>query len=200
MTLLDRVVDVYAQLLPLLADGGAEWVQFDEPILVTDVPPSTLAAAEHAYERLCGLSDRPKLLVATYFDVLGDALGVLRRTPIDGLALDFTGPAAGNLDLLARAGGLPGRRLIAGVVDGRNVWLNDLEQSSCPPSAPCSGWLARSWLLRPARCCTYHCTWRKKTGSIHRCAVGWPSPSRSWQRPWFSAAASLAAPRRSRAS
>ncbi len=129
MTLLDRVVDVYAQLLPLLADGGATWVQFDEPILVTDVPPSTLAATEHAYERLCGLSDRPKLLVATYFDVLGDALGVLRRTPIDGLALDFTGPAAGNLDLLARAGGLPGRRLIAGVVDGRNVWLNDLEQS-----------------------------------------------------------------------
>ncbi|HET9901601.1 MAG TPA: 5-methyltetrahydropteroyltriglutamate--homocysteine S-methyltransferase [Actinomycetes bacterium] len=129
MTLLDRVVDLYAQLLPLLSDGGAEWVQFDEPILVTDVPSSTMAAAEHAYARLCGLSDRPNLLVATYFDVLGDALDVLRRTPIDGLALDFTGPAAGNLDLLARAGGLPGRRLIAGVVDGRNVWLNDLEQS-----------------------------------------------------------------------
>ena len=87
MTLLDRVVDVYAQLLPLLADGGAEWVQFDEPILVTDVPPSTLAAAEHAYERLCGLSDRPKLLVATYFDVLGDALGCCDVLPSMGLPL-----------------------------------------------------------------------------------------------------------------
>ena len=129
LNLLDRVVDVYADLLPQLAAAGAEWVQLDEPILVTDLPPATLAAAARAYERLAAVAGRPKLLVATYFDVLGDALPVLRSAPVDGIAVDLTGPAAANLQLIAAAGGLPGKRLVAGVIDGRNVWADDLERS-----------------------------------------------------------------------
>ncbi|MDQ0718602.1 5-methyltetrahydropteroyltriglutamate--homocysteine S-methyltransferase [Streptomyces luteogriseus] len=75
------------------------------------------------------VSDRPKLLVASYFDQLGDALPVLAKAPVEGLALDFTESAAANLDALAAVGGLPGKRLIAGVVNGRNIWVNDLEKS-----------------------------------------------------------------------
>ncbi len=48
---------------------------------------------------------------------------------MEGLALDFTEAAAANLDDLAAAGGLPGKRLVAGVVNGRNVWVNDLTKS-----------------------------------------------------------------------
>ena len=129
LELLDRAVDAYAELLPQLAAAGVEWVQLDEPILVTDLPPATLAAVARAYERLGGVAGRPKLLVATYFDVLGDALPVLRSAPVDGIAVDLTGPAAGNLELIAAAGGLPGKRLVAGVVDGRNVWAADLERA-----------------------------------------------------------------------
>jgi len=129
LTLLDPVVDAYAELLSRLAAAGAEWVQLDEPMLVTDVPPDTLIAATGVYARLGALTDRPKLLVATYFGELGDALRVLRNSPVDGLAIDFTGPAAGNLDALAAVAGLPGKRLVAGVVDGRNIWANDLERS-----------------------------------------------------------------------
>src|SRR5207249_12315582 len=72
---------------------------------------------------------RPRLLVASSFDHLGYALGVVASAPIDGLALDFTGGAARTLQLLRAAGGLGGRRLVAGVVDGRNVWVDDLERS-----------------------------------------------------------------------
>jgi 5-methyltetrahydropteroyltriglutamate--homocysteine methyltransferase len=129
LDLLDRAVDAYAELLPRLAAAGVEWVQLDEPILVTDLPAATLAAVARAYERLSGVAGRPKLLVATYFDVLGDALPVLRSAPVDGIAVDLTGPAAGNLELIAAAGGLPGKRLVAGVVDGRNVWAADLERA-----------------------------------------------------------------------
>ena len=129
LDLLDRAVDTYAELLPRLAAAGVEWVQLDEPILVTDLPPATLTAVASAYERLGGVAGRPKLLVATYFDVLGDALPVLRSAPVDGIAVDLTGPAAGNLELIAAAGGLPGKRLVAGVVDGRNVWAADLERA-----------------------------------------------------------------------
>src|SRR5690606_6028319 len=65
----------------------------------------------------------------TYFDVLGDALPVLAGAPVEGLAIDITGPAAANVEALAAAGGIPGKRLLAGVVSGRNVWRNDLRKS-----------------------------------------------------------------------
>lgn len=127
--LLDDLVGVYAELIGLLRDAGADWIQLDEPILVTDQPTSVLDAARRAYDLLGGVESRPKILVASYFGALGDALPVLRDTPIDGLALDFTGAGAENLRQLAATGGLPGKRLVAGVVDGRNVWVNDLQRS-----------------------------------------------------------------------
>ncbi|WP_326693741.1 5-methyltetrahydropteroyltriglutamate--homocysteine S-methyltransferase [Streptomyces sp. NBC_01766] len=129
LTLLDRLLPVYAEVLADLRAAGAQWVQLDEPALVQDRSPAELSAAAHAYRELGGLSDRPKLLVASYFDRLGEALPVLAKAPVDGLALDFTDAAAANLEDLAAVGGLPGKRLVAGVVDGRNVWINDHEKS-----------------------------------------------------------------------
>ncbi|MER5946583.1 5-methyltetrahydropteroyltriglutamate--homocysteine S-methyltransferase [Streptomyces sp. NPDC001904] len=129
LTLLDRLLPVYAAVLADLRAAGAAWVQLDEPALVQDRTPAELNAAARAYRDLGARTDRPKLLVASYFDRLGDALPVLAKAPVDGLALDFTGAAAANLDALAAAGGLPGKRLVAGVVDGRNIWVDDLEKS-----------------------------------------------------------------------
>lgn len=129
VTLLDRLLPVYAELLAGLRAAGADWVQLDEPALAQDRTPAELNAAARAYRDLGALADRPSILVATYFDRAGEALKVLAKAPIEGVGLDFTGPAAGNLDDLAAVGGLPGKRLIAGVVDGRNIWINDLEKS-----------------------------------------------------------------------
>ncbi|MFE3239388.1 5-methyltetrahydropteroyltriglutamate--homocysteine S-methyltransferase [Kitasatospora indigofera] len=129
LTLLDRLLPVYAELLAGLRAAGADWVQLDEPALVQDRTPAELNAAARAYRDLGALTDRPRILVATYFDRAGAALPVLAKAPVEGLGLDFTGPAAGNLDDLAAVGGLPGKRLVAGVVDGRNIWINDLEKS-----------------------------------------------------------------------
>ncbi|MEZ7005169.1 5-methyltetrahydropteroyltriglutamate--homocysteine S-methyltransferase [Streptomyces sp. AD55] len=129
LTLLDRLLPVYAEVLADLRAAGAAWAQLDEPALVQDRTPAELNAAGRAYRDLGGREDRPRLLVASYFDRLGDALPVLAKAPVEGLALDFTEAAAGNLDDLAAVGGLPGKRLVAGVVDGRNVWVNDLARS-----------------------------------------------------------------------
>jgi len=129
LTLLDRLLPVYAEVLADLRAAGAQWVQLDEPALAADRSTAELNAAARAYRELGALTDRPKLLVASYFDRLGEALPVLAKAPVEGLAMDFTGRAAANLDDLAAAGGLSGKRLIAGVVDGRNVWINDLKRS-----------------------------------------------------------------------
>jgi 5-methyltetrahydropteroyltriglutamate--homocysteine methyltransferase len=131
ITLLDRLLPAYAEILAALRAAGAEWVQLDEPALVQDRTPADLNATARAYRDLGGLGlvKRPKLLVASYFDRLGEALPVLAKAPVEGLALDFTGPAAANLEDLAAVGGLPGKRLVAGVVDGRNIWINNLAAS-----------------------------------------------------------------------
>ena len=157
LRLLDPLLEVYAELLDELEAAGAEWVQLDEPAFVQDRSPAELEALAYAYERLGRdrrgpgnpegvprwigrgpgnpegvprtVGARPKLLVSSYFDHLGDALAVLVRSPVDGIGLDFTRGGARNLELLAAAGGLGERTLVAGVVDGRNVWVNDLERS-----------------------------------------------------------------------
>jgi 5-methyltetrahydropteroyltriglutamate--homocysteine methyltransferase len=129
LSLLDPLLDLYEELLGRLDGAGAGWAQLDEPAFVQQRSPAELAALGRAYRRLGELPRRPRLLVASYFDHLGEALGVLAGTPVDGLALDFTRGGDRNLELLAAAGGLGDRTLVAGVVDGRNVWANDLERS-----------------------------------------------------------------------
>jgi 5-methyltetrahydropteroyltriglutamate--homocysteine methyltransferase len=125
LVLLDLLLHVYARLLADLQAAGAEWVQLDEPTLAADRTPDELEALRHAYNRLGSLSRRPRLLVSTYFGEIGDALPVLAASPAEAIGLDFVaGP--GNREALARAGGIGGKTLVAGVVDGRNVWRTDL--------------------------------------------------------------------------
>src|SRR5918996_1983007 len=74
--LLDPLLEVYAELLDELEAAGAEWVQLDEPAFVQDRSPAELDALGRAYDRLGGAGARPKLLVSSYFDHLGDAMEV----------------------------------------------------------------------------------------------------------------------------
>jgi 5-methyltetrahydropteroyltriglutamate--homocysteine methyltransferase len=128
LSLLDPLVDVYAEVLGRLGDLGAEWVQLDEPVLVEDRSPAELELLTRAYARLADVHGRPRIAVSTYFDHAGEAVGVLARLPVEGVGLDFDrGPR--NLELLREAGGLGDRALFAGVVDGRNVWVGDLDRS-----------------------------------------------------------------------
>ena len=115
---LDEAVAAYADLLAALAAEGVEWVQLDEPALVTGVGA---AEARRAYERLGALTDRPKLLVASYFGELGEALPALAATGIEAIGVDLV--RGGPVDPAA----LGGKTLVAGVVSGRDVWRTDLD-------------------------------------------------------------------------
>jgi 5-methyltetrahydropteroyltriglutamate--homocysteine methyltransferase len=126
LALLDRVLPLYADLLARLHAAGAEWVQMDEPALVLDQPANVLDAVADTYAQLTARTDRPKLLVASYFDRLGETFPVLQDSAVDGLAVDLTGPGEANVADLERLGGLGSKRLIAGIVNGRNVWAADL--------------------------------------------------------------------------
>jgi 5-methyltetrahydropteroyltriglutamate--homocysteine methyltransferase len=123
---LDDLLAVYAELLELLADQGVEWVQLDEPVLVTDIVDNAAELAERTYRLLGGLNKRPAIFVATYFGELTDALPALARTPVEAIGVDLV---AGSVAPLAAVPELAGKTIVAGVVDGRNVWRTDLESA-----------------------------------------------------------------------
>jgi 5-methyltetrahydropteroyltriglutamate--homocysteine methyltransferase len=125
LSLLDPLLDAYGQLLEKLHAAGTEWVQLDEPALAGDRTEEELAALRVAYQRLGSLLRRPALLVSTCFGEIRAALPVLAASPVEAIGLDFVaGP--GNLEALAAIGGIGIKTLVAGVVDGRNVWRTDL--------------------------------------------------------------------------
>ncbi|ALE92267.1 5-methyltetrahydropteroyltriglutamate--homocysteine methyltransferase [Arthrobacter alpinus] len=127
---LEDVLPVYAELLALLAAAGASWVQLDEPALVADqdVPLTEIqAAVARSYEVLTSAAERPAILVSTPFGALSELLPTLAASNIEALHIDaFKGavPSAQELALLA------GKTVVAGVVDGHNIWRNDLAVSA----------------------------------------------------------------------
>lgn len=121
LSLLEKILPVYEQVLDALAQRGIEWVQIDEPALVLELPEAWLTAYQHAYE---ALSSKVKLLLTTYFDSVSDNLNTIRTLPVQGLHVDVV---HGNDDLVALHQNLPAQWLLsAGIVNGRNVWRADL--------------------------------------------------------------------------
>ncbi len=125
LSLLERLLPVYSELLARLEATGVEWVQIDEPILVLDLPQEWKDAFESAYHRIQGAG--VKLLMATYFAALEDNTALACHLPVDGLHIDVVRAPqqlAAVLDQLP-----PYKVLSVGVVDGRNVWRTNLEQA-----------------------------------------------------------------------
>ncbi|NEW49669.1 5-methyltetrahydropteroyltriglutamate--homocysteine S-methyltransferase [Nocardia cyriacigeorgica] len=125
---LDRIgelIPLYRELLGLLADAGASWVQIDEPALVTDLTEDELAVVRQVYTELPAAERRPAVLVATYFGTPAAALAALAGTDVEGVAVDLT--SGTDVAEVAAVPALANKLLVAGVVDGRNVWRTDLD-------------------------------------------------------------------------
>ncbi|WP_328608222.1 5-methyltetrahydropteroyltriglutamate--homocysteine S-methyltransferase [Amycolatopsis sp. NBC_00345] len=128
LELLDELLPAYAELLRQLRDEGVEWVQLDEPAFAGDRTTAELNALTRAYHVLAKSEDRPKILVAGYFGGLGRGLGVLARSPIEALAVDLVTDES-FVDDVAAEGALRDKEVLAGVVDGRNVWRTDPDRA-----------------------------------------------------------------------
>lgn len=126
LDLLDRLLPVYTALLSALEQAGAEWVQLDEPYLALDLDDKARQAYDKAYAALRRQSGL-KLMVATYFDGLKDNAPLAAGLPIDALHIDLV-RCPEQLDEVA--GLLSADKCLSlGIVDGRNIWKNDLAAS-----------------------------------------------------------------------
>ena len=123
---IDELVPLYRDLLARLHAQGVGWVQIDEPALVTDLSPAVLGYVDQVYSELATGAQRPAILVTSYFGDLGPALPALARTPVEAIGLDLV---SAGIDSLASVPELGSKLLVAGVVDGRNVWRTDLDRA-----------------------------------------------------------------------
>ena len=122
LALLERLLPVYAQLLDTLAAQGVEWVQIDEPILVTELDADWQHAFNAAYHHL--KVSKVKLLLATYFGQLQENAYLAANLPVAGLHVDAINDREGVRPLLNL---LPSHKVLSlGVINGRNIWKTDL--------------------------------------------------------------------------
>ncbi|CAK9238246.1 unnamed protein product [Sphagnum troendelagicum] len=129
LSLLDSLLPVYKQVLGELEEAGAKFVQIDEPTLVLDLEASKLEAFKKAYSIL-GSGLGVKLLLETYFADIPEETykTVIELESVSAIGLDLV-RGSKSLDLIKKIGLPAGKTLFAGVVDGRNVWANDLVAS-----------------------------------------------------------------------
>lgn len=125
LDLLDSLARQYAYLLQELAARKIEWLQMDEPILALDLDDDWLKAFERAYAYF--RTGKPKLLLTTYFANVSRYQAFITNLPVDGIHIDLV-RAPEQLGPWVNA--IPSHWVLsAGVIDGRNIWRNDLDKT-----------------------------------------------------------------------
>ena len=124
-TLLYKILPIYEELLEEISKLDDDIVvQIDEPIFVKDNETKVLSLIKPTYDKLANISSNLKIIVSTYFEHSKEATKVFVHTPIWGLGLDFLygDENINSLEIIANSD----KVLVAGVVDGRNIWKNNI--------------------------------------------------------------------------
>ncbi len=124
-TLFPAMLLSYRALLAALKRAGASGVQIDEPCLATDLAHGMGDRFRAAYAELA--QEGLPLHLTTYFAALDNNLPLAFSLPAASVHLDLVRAPEqlqAALPLVA-----PGQALSLGIVDGRNIWVNDFERS-----------------------------------------------------------------------
>nr|CAB3471984.1 unnamed protein product [Digitaria exilis] len=129
LSLLGSILPIYKEVVAELKAAGASWIQFDEPTLVKDLDAHELAAFSSAYAELESALSGLNVLIETYFaDIPAESYKTLTSlSGVTAYGFDLI-RGAKTLDLI-RSSFPAGKYLFAGVVDGRNIWADDLAAS-----------------------------------------------------------------------
>ena len=126
LNLLNKLLPVYKKILKSLKDAGAEWIQVDEPILSLDLDNKYINKFIPTYKKL--RKDSPKILLTSYFSSLFPNYNILKKINVDGIHVDLINTNIKDLDKILRS--FPKNSFFsAGIVNGRNIWKNDLFKS-----------------------------------------------------------------------
>ncbi|WP_220468845.1 5-methyltetrahydropteroyltriglutamate--homocysteine S-methyltransferase [Staphylococcus coagulans] len=119
------LLPLYIEVFESLIQAGAELIQVDEPILVTDKSTELEAITQEAYQAFADAEVAQKLIIQTYFERAN--VKFLSDLPVKGIGLDFVHDHGHNLQQIENGDLDSSKTLFAGVIDGRNVWAADVE-------------------------------------------------------------------------
>ncbi|KAF9311665.1 methionine-synthesizing 5- methyltetrahydropteroyltriglutamate--homocysteine methyltransferase [Podila horticola] len=125
LSLLPKVLPVYEELFTKLAEAGADWIQVDEPCLALDTTSAVIAQYHAAYTRLTAVSDKLKILIATYFGRIGNNVSFVKDVNVAGLHIDLVRAPEQLEHVIAN---LKATQVLSlGLIDGRNIWKTNLD-------------------------------------------------------------------------
>lgn len=125
--LIKNLLPVYIEILSRLDALDVEYIQFDEPFLTLDLTEKDKKAYEYVYKEIRKAFPRLKIVLATYFEGLGNNLALTTSLPVNVLHIDLVRAEDQLNDVLAS---LKNETILSlGLVDGRNIWKNDFEKS-----------------------------------------------------------------------
>ncbi|GAA5977282.1 hypothetical protein JCM10908_004922 [Rhodotorula pacifica] len=128
ISLLEKLVPVYGELLKKLQEAGAKEVQIDEPSLVMDSTANLPKQYQSTFEALAAAAPGLKITLATYFGRLDKNVEFVAKLPVSALHIDLD-RAPEQLDEVLAAVKPTQLKLSLGLVSGRNIWKNDLAAS-----------------------------------------------------------------------
>ena len=125
---LEKLLEVYIEILDKFENNKVEWIQIDEPILATDLTEKDIILYKKAYKKLLEKKVNTKILIQTYFGDVRDIYNTLIELNFNGIGLDLL-EGRRNLELIEKYGFPKDKLLAAGIVNGKNIWRNDYKKS-----------------------------------------------------------------------
>ncbi|MFD0587402.1 5-methyltetrahydropteroyltriglutamate--homocysteine S-methyltransferase [Paenibacillus sp. GCM10027627] len=122
-----RLLPLYVQVLQELATEGVQWVQIDEPILVTKVSGQDIARLKTIYDTFAAAVPQLSIMLQTYFEAV-ESYNEIVQLPVKGIGLDFVHGLSGNVAAIQQFGFPQDKVLGAGVIDGRGIWKASLKE------------------------------------------------------------------------
>ena len=118
----------YIKLVTLLASAGAKIVEFDEPYLVRDLDNDDIDLFKEIYSLILANKSGAKILLQTYFGDIRDIYNEVTALDFDLIGLDFV-EGRKTLELVKTNGFPADKILVAGLVNGKNIWRNDYKKT-----------------------------------------------------------------------
>lgn len=129
LDLIDKLLPVYIDIIRSLDKENIHYIQIDEPCLALNLSPAAQQAFVKVYDKIKSLFPHLHIILASYFECYGDNLQTALSLPVQTLHLDLVRCPAQLDDILATDFVHSKKRLSLGVVDGRNIWKNNYNQS-----------------------------------------------------------------------
>lgn len=123
-----KLTDEYIKLVSVLASKGAEVIEFDEPYLVRDLDNNDIELFKSIYSQILANKNGTKVLLQTYFGDIRDIYTEVIKLDFDLIGLDFV-EGRKTIDLVKTNGFPADKVLVAGLVNGKNIWRNDYKKT-----------------------------------------------------------------------